>query len=356
MKKHVSIFLVLGAAVAGAAWAETEPAIDAAKLYQIACAACHGVDGSGLAPDHPNYNAFNPRPRNLTKALFNSREPRADWFLVTKYGGQSLGLSDQMPGYGEAFNDAQIKALIDYLKEGLVDASKYPPGDLNFPRPVRTIKAFPEDEALILSRYESSQGEARQARETLYFGKRFAQRWMYEVKGTRSVDSGSEAEYEGELGVKWSFYDDLDSMLLLAGGLEAEIPEGSDAEDVWIPYFSMAKGLSDAVTFQGTLRSHLPGGSTTDGDLELSGAFHFATSQWPRSATPGVELIMVAPFDSERDVRASVLPQVLIGMSKSGHVSFGLGAELPLTGIDWSYRLHAFLLWDFADGAFWQGW
>ncbi len=336
-----------------------EALLEGGKLYAVACAACHGVDGSGLQPDHPNYDAFDPRPRDLTDPLFNSREPRADWFLVTKHGGPSLGLSDQMPGYGEAFSDDQIHAVIDFIKLGLVDASKYPPGDLNFPRPVRTIKAFPEDEALILTRYVSGDTEfdPNQARQTLYFGKRFAKRWMFEVKGSRSVETGApDDDYEGELGVKWAFYDDLDRMLLMAAGLEAEIPEDSDAEEVWIPYYSVAKGLSEAVTFQGTLRSHLPGGSTDGGDLEVSGVFHFATSQWPRSVTPGVELILSTPFDSDEDVFASVLPQMLIGLSKSGHVSFALGAELPLTETDWSYRMHAFLLWDFADGMFWSGW
>lgn len=33
-----------------------------------------------------------------------------------------------------------------------------------------------------------------------------------------------------------------------------------------------------------------------------------------------------------------------------------LGVELPIGGLDYDYRGHLFLVWDFADGPFWRGW
>jgi len=30
--------------------------------------------------------------------------------------------------------------------------------------------------------------------------------------------------------------------------------------------------------------------------------------------------------------------------------------EMPLSNQVWDYRLQAFLVWDYADGALWNGW
>ena len=50
------------------------------------------------------------------------------------------------------------------------------------------------------------------------------------------------------------------------------------------------------------------------------------------------------------------LVEAPVGLSRGGHVALALGVEVPVTGLDYDYRLHAFLLWDFADGPFWRGW
>ena len=39
-----------------------------------------------------------------------------------------------------------------------------------------------------------------------------------------------------------------------------------------------------------------------------------------------------------------------------GHVALAVGVEVPLTDLDYSYRLHSFLLWYIADGPFWDAW
>lgn len=118
--------------------------MDAQTVYRFSCAACHGVDGGGLSPDNPLYQSFDSPPADFTDALFNSREPAADWAIVIKHGGARIGLSEEMPPFAESFSDEQIEALVDYMKTSLVDASRYPPGDLNFVRAIDTIKAFPK--------------------------------------------------------------------------------------------------------------------------------------------------------------------------------------------------------------------
>ncbi len=344
----VLILILFFAGAGGAAGAA-----DIAELYRQSCAACHGADGSGLAPDSPRLAAFDPPPADLTEPLFNSREPAADWFMVIKHGGAAMGLSSQMPAYEGALSDQQIDDLVGYLKQ-LTDTSAYPPGDLNFIRPVATIKAFPEDEFLLLSRYESIDGEDA-LRHTIYYARRLATRAQFEIQASRS-ERGDEEEDELELGIKWAFHDNLEASRLMALGLEVEIPlDDDDGSEVVIPYFSLAQGLTDAVSFQGTLRSHLPADDVDAGDVAVSGGVHWTPSPWPRSVSPGLEGTVTIPFDGS-DLEATLLPQALVGLTRGGHVALALGVEVPVTGIDWDYRLHAFLLWDFADGPFWAGW
>ena len=345
--------LLAATLVAGAAGGQEAPD-DLEALWMRACSLCHGAAGEGLTPDHPSYSSFARPPADLTDPLFNSREPGADWFLVTKWGGEKLGLSSQMPAYDGALTDDQIHALVAYMK-GLADTRGYPPGDLNFPRPIRTIKAFPEDEALLITRYED-RDPAHRWRHTAYYARRFGRAMQGEVKlSTLDPGGGAASEEELELGFKWAFHDDLESALLLATGLEVEVPL-DEGDEVWIPYLSLAKGIGESGFFQTTLRSHLPAAGDDDGDAELSAILQVASGRWPRSPVPGLEGTVVVPFDGRESVAWSVIPQALFGLTRGGHVAANVGVELPLGGHAWDYRVHAFLLWDIADGPFWRGW
>lgn len=331
---------------------------DTPTLYSRACAACHGADGSGLPEDHPNYANFDPPPADLTDPLFNSREPAADWALVIKYGGARLGLSQQMPGYEAALSDEQIDDLVGHLKT-LADTSRYPPGDLNFLRPILTTKAFPEDEALIINGFERSESEnADLLLTTLYYGFRFGARFQGEVKANHINPQAERSELEEiELGFKWAFYDNLEKQVIWALGLETAIPiEDDSSEERLIPYFSVAKGISDSVTFQGTLRASVFASDLDRGAARLSGIFHWMPSIWPRSVSPALEFAITEPLQSGADSEISLIPQLYAGLSKGGHVAFSAGVQIPLSDADYKYRVRTFLLWDIADGPFWRGW
>ena len=170
-------------------------------VYTAGCVPCHGSGGEGLTPDHPNYSSFDPLPADLSDPLFNSTEPATDWFLVVKYGGRALGLSDQMPAYGGAYSDKEIDAVVVYLKT-LADTKGYPHGDLNFLRPIRTIKVFPEKEALVISQFDGGRNSGVM-KNTFYYANRFGKRFQYEIKASKIENSGST---ELELGLKHAFF------------------------------------------------------------------------------------------------------------------------------------------------------
>jgi cytochrome c553 len=330
--------------------------MDAQTLYGLSCASCHGIDGGGLSPDNPLYQSFDSPPADLTDALFNSREPAADWAIVIKHGGARIGLSSQMPAFGEAFSDEQIEQLVTYIKT-LADTERYPPGDLNFLRPIDTIKAFPEDEALLLNRYvDGDNGAANSFRTTIYYGRRFGARHQGEIK-LAQIRRGGESELdEAEIGWKWAVKDNLEEQSLFSLGIEAAFPiDDDDASEEIIPYFSFAKGLSDALTFQGMLKGTLPVDDVDKGEVKLSGIVHWMRSEWPRGVFPALEATITSPL-SKGDTEATLIPQLYFGLSKLGHVALAVGVELPLTDLDYEYRIHSFLLWDLADGMLWDGW
>jgi mono/diheme cytochrome c family protein len=349
--------LCAGLAVGARAAHASGEALSGAQLFVRHCARCHTTSGGGLPAGHPLLANFKVPPADFTDPLFNSRERAADWFLVVKHGGASMGLSSQMPAQAGRMSDADIERVVAQLA-GFADTAGYPPGELNFTRPVRTVKAFPEDELLFLERYESAEaGDPAGWRSTLYYARRLGRRFQAEAKLSYLDQAPTSELHEAELGVKWAFHD-RGTSLLLAGGIDAEIPLHAAGETTFVPYLSHASPLGGRFSLQGTLRAHLPSDQVSAGDVELSEVVHWMTTDWRRGLFPGLEVTLAMPFEGDAEWRASVIPQLHFALSKRGHVALNLGVELPLAGArdEYRYRVHAFLLWDIPDGSFWRGW
>lgn len=82
------------------------------------CTPCHGDTGKG---DGPLADTLGEgiRPRNLSDA--NLLSARTDEFLfkVIKSGGVAVGLSESMPSWKETFTDAEIKQIIQYVRNSI---------------------------------------------------------------------------------------------------------------------------------------------------------------------------------------------------------------------------------------------
>jgi cytochrome c553 len=126
-------------------------------VYDSTCAVCHGANGSP-DPDSPVVQGLGVTPADLSDPLFNSREPSADWEMVVKHGGHAMGLAEQMPAHKDALSDEQVADVMAYIKS-IVDTSAYPPGEMNLFLPVRTKKAFPEDEIVYHGKVTNRDGE-----------------------------------------------------------------------------------------------------------------------------------------------------------------------------------------------------
>jgi mono/diheme cytochrome c family protein len=161
-----SSFLFAAAALSSAWYPSGQQAPDLSTpkgLYEAGCRYCHAADGRGV--DLSTVAFDTPLP-DFTDCSFATREPDADWFIVTHQGGPIRGFDQSMPAYHEAFTDEQIEMVVGYLRVFCAD-DRWPRGELNYPRAIVTEKAYPEDE-LVFTVGANADGPGGVAGEFLY--------------------------------------------------------------------------------------------------------------------------------------------------------------------------------------------
>lgn len=325
------------------------------RTFESVCATCHGASGRP-DPESPVVQALGVEPADLSDPLFNSREPAGDWEMVVEHGGHALGLSPQMPAQGEALSDQQVRDVVAYIKT-LADTRGHPPGEMNLFLPVRTRKAFPEDEVVWKSRYSSQDGRDV-FRNALEVEKRVGKAGQLMVELVHE-DDGFESEItEVEIGYKRALYWSRDKTRILSGAVVLALPTESGASEELIPYLAWGHLWTDKWAFQASTRAIIPVDEAEAGEFELAGIVHYQWTPWPRRVFGGLEFTATTPFEDDGGdrVKFTVVPQVRIGLTRGGHVALNLGVEVPLSDQDWDYRAHLNLLWDFADGSFFAGW
>jgi hypothetical protein len=163
------------------AWLALLPSPDTtAAVYRRWCGSCHGDDGGGVAAAKTKLEV---PPAPLADCRTSSAEPEALWVEIVKQGGDAFGLSLDMPAYGDAASHEQIVALVRYVK-GLCRERGWPPGELNFPRPFRAEKAFPENEWVLVLHGDEQR---------LIYERRFGRRLQLEGVARSATDGGGTA-------------------------------------------------------------------------------------------------------------------------------------------------------------------
>jgi mono/diheme cytochrome c family protein len=84
-----------------------------AAIYRDQCSACHGIDGKGIAELFPSI---------ADSSMVKSDDPTTSIRIVLR-GARSVGTQDQptapgMPSYGSQLDDAQIAAVLTYMRNG----------------------------------------------------------------------------------------------------------------------------------------------------------------------------------------------------------------------------------------------
>lgn len=325
------------------------------KTYEAVCAACHGPSGRA-DPNDPVVQALGVLPADFTDPLFNSREPTEDWQLVVRHGGAALGLSELMPAHAEVLGEQEILDVVAYIKT-LADTRAYPPGEFNLFLPLRTKKAFPEDEVVWKSRLTSRDGRDIH-RNVLEIEKRIGKAGQGLVEIIHEDDGQSSEVKAIQFGYKQALSWDLERGRIVSGALLLEVPTVGDEKPVIIPQLAYGAFLPGDLLWQASGRALLPTDDVDRGSMELASAVHWAWSVWPRRVFPGLEVTATVPFSSGNtdSVQWTVVPQLRWGLTRGGHVALNLGVEIPLSNQAYDRRYHLVLLWDFADGSFFKGW
>jgi len=105
-----------------ASWAQAvaaEEGMDGAALYQQNCASCHGAELQG----QPDWRSPGPDgrlpapPHDATGHTWHHGDEIL--FRITRDGTAAVvggGYASDMPGFGDALTDAEIRAILDYIK------------------------------------------------------------------------------------------------------------------------------------------------------------------------------------------------------------------------------------------------
>ncbi|MEN8132422.1 MAG: cytochrome c, partial [Pseudomonadota bacterium] len=93
----------------------TTGAADAEQDFKFYCAQCHGLTGKG---DGPNVTEnFATDPRNFTDAAEMEKLSDADIKNVILDGGPSASKSELMPPWSKTLTEAEVDALVAYLRQ-----------------------------------------------------------------------------------------------------------------------------------------------------------------------------------------------------------------------------------------------
>jgi cytochrome c oxidase cbb3-type subunit III len=82
--------------------------------YKVYCAKCHGPSGHG---DGANASTLKTRPRDFSDCATMTKISDDIMFKAIKEGGASVNLRGDMPPWGQAFEDGEIKGLVGYVRK-----------------------------------------------------------------------------------------------------------------------------------------------------------------------------------------------------------------------------------------------
>jgi mono/diheme cytochrome c family protein len=347
----------------GSAWIERADTTGA-QLYAMACAACHGPDGRGRSQDQVGFDV--PLP-DFTDCEFAEREPDADWYAVIHEGGPTRGFDEMMPALGAALSGEQIQSVLDHVRSFCTDKS-WPRGELNLPRALVTEKAYPEDEAVITT-VVAAEGPGSVMNELLY-EKRFGARSQIEISVPLGLRDTETEDWEAGFGdlalaVKHTLIHSLASGSIFTLGGEVVLPTGDEERGfgkgttVLEPFLAFGQILPGEAFVQVQTLGEFP----LDSDLESEAAVRAALGRtWElrrfgRAWTPMVEILGVRELESGADTNWDLVPQFQVTLNTRQHVMANLGVRLPLTNADErETEVLFYLLWDWFDGGFFEGW
>lgn len=334
------------------------------RIYLAACAHCHGTDGRGVPADRLSLPVALP---DFTDCQFAPREPDSDWAAVIYEGGPARAFHKTMPAFGEALSEEEIRLVLRQVRS-FCQEKAWPRGELNLPKALVTEKAFPEDELLVVHS-TALEGKGSLSTKVIY-EKRFGARNQMELVLPIAAHDRSENRWQGGIGDMAVAYKRVmaaspakGSILSLTG--EVVLPTGSKGKGfgkgytVLEPFVTFGQVLpaDSFVQFQGGGAFPLDEQAKNEGFWRTAIGKTITQGRSGRAWTPMVEFLASRKLGEGQKTAWDVVPQLQISLSTRQHILLNIGLRTPMT--DYGPRqtqLVVYLLWDWFDGGFFQGW
>ena len=341
-------------------------------LFLATCANCHGSDGTGL---NGSLVGLPVDPPDFTESSFASREPKGDWAGVVTHGGPLRGFDQLMPAFGDALPREDIDLILDYVQT-LYEDKSWPRGEFNLPLALGTEKAFPEDETILKTTVGTADAGAIDHK--LIYEKRFGSQTQIELvipfgwHEMTDVAGGPTGSWVGgmgdvAIGLKRALLHDLGLGSIVSFTVEAKLPTGDEHDGfgkgftIFEPFVTWGQLLPYNAFFQIQTGVELP---THKDDANNEGLFRAAIGrtftvggEWGRALSPMVEFLGKKELVSGHAAVWDIMPEMQVTLNQRQHIMANVGVRFPLThtaGRD--PQLLFYILWDWFDGGFLEGW
>jgi mono/diheme cytochrome c family protein len=337
-------------------------------VYNNGCIACHGAEGKGAPEDITRFIRPDTWP-DFTRCDQTTAEPDVSYKAVVVHGGHGLGFSQIMPAFGNQLSDEQIDDVIAYLRTFCHNVHHYPAGELNVPRALVTEKAFPEDEEVVSTAANASGGP----------------RWTTDViheqtfSGRNQIEIDVPVNYADQdhqwtaglgditLGLKRDVVSSLrtGSILSLQGGFL--LPTGDSSRGFgagtahFEPFAAYDQLIHDNTFFQFQLGADISFNTTKSPDSlffrSVIGHSVAPDHGLGRLFSPMVEVLGTRDYATGAKTDLDVLPEMQVTVNRRQHIRAAVGVREPFTDTSGRHpQVVFYLLWDWAEGKFWEGW
>jgi len=355
----VVVIVLIGAAVPALAQTPADGRMPATipEMWNAWCARCHGTDGKGKVAE-PTVTV---EPLDFTDCRVARAEGDPDWELAIAKGGPAVGLSSQMPAFGDALKPDVIRGFVAFLRTFCGERG-WPDGNLNLPRPIFTEKAFPEDELVIapVASHSRSSGHTTWEIATIFerrIGKRFQIELVAPLASVRGEGTSGDPH---QTGVRNTGLADVEVGLKTVLNPNATNHLASFGFDVLLPTGRSSVGLGGpSAVFEPYLATASAWGTTylqTQFKLEVPadepwrdkiGVYRFYVgkdlSVTPTGWTLGLEL-------TGENRELALTPQVRKGLTRTGAIAGSIGVSVPLNRRDEPRtKFVGFLIWEFLE-------
>ncbi len=322
------------------------------EMWNTWCARCHGLDGKGKVAE-PTVTV---QPRDFTECKTATGEADPDWSIAITKGGPAVGLSPQMPGFGDTLKPEQIQGFVDHLRTFCVEPG-WPDGNMNLPRPLFTEKAFPEDELVLTPVASHVKGQRTEWRMETTLEKRIGKRWQLELLLPFSTAAIDNNRYTGfgdfEIGMKYVVNPKVHNHLVTVA-IDVTTPTGSQSKGLgtgemgFEPYVATASAWGYTY-FQTQLKIEMPKTGPWENKVVVYRmAFSHDVKPSPSGWNLGIELT-----GENKDV--AITPQVRKGLSPSGAIAGAVGVSLPVNNTDeQGAKFVGYILWEFLERVYWR--